>query len=264
MLVSDKRANNFLKELLQAIPKFTKKITAIILFGSHARNEATIFSDIDILIVLKTRDKKLLSRLTGYMRFLELQFNYSSEPSTKLDLFLQYLNIATGMFRSWFICSQNDLLTGNFSKITGTNKIIGKIFVPAKLILDNIKKEGKVIYGNFDFQTLIPEVKIKNQQCLRSFILNEILAICALCITPFSKLSFLYSLEAIKWSLFQVKSPKKFHSNSNKRLMSALKLYYHIKVSGIPNPYLGIYSPYLVLKLHLIAIHQLKKIKSNK
>ena len=89
--------------------------------------------------------------------------------------------------------------------------------------------------------------------------MNEILAICALFITPFSKMSFLYSLEAIKWSLFQVKGSNTLKGLGRDKIKDFLNLYYSIKSSGIPNNYLSIYSPYLVLKLHLIAFRQLKK-----
>ena len=264
MIVSDKRANDYLTSILHNVRFFKDDLEAVILFGSHARGGETIFSDVDVLIVLKQRNKIVINRIIKMMRYLEIQYNYSRKPCNKLDMFLNYLNIATGMFRSWFICTKEDLIDQNFSKITGTNKIIGKIFVPSKLILFNIKREGKIIFGNPNILKKIFQPQKIERQAIRSFFLNEIIAICALFITPFTKTSIFYSLESIKWSLFLIDELKLTEKILEKNLRRNYDFYKKIKSSGIFDPFLCILAPILVLKLHLLAFHKLEKIKTQK
>ncbi len=264
MIVTDKRANNYLQSLLKISRLFRDDIQSVILFGSHARNMQTPLSDVDVLLVLKQRDKRIISQLTALLRELEFKFEYAKKPNNILENFLNYLNIATGMFRSWFICSIDVLVYNDFAKITGTNKLIGKIFVPSKLILYNIKNEGRVIYGESDFLNKIPGVLKDEPQPIRSFILNEIISVCALVIAPFTNMSLNYSLEAIKWSLFILKYENLINKKKNRRLLIGLTLYKKIKLTGNFNPFLSIFSPFLVFKIHAIAFHELKKIKTVK
>ena len=264
MIVSNKRANDYLISLLRNLKIFNNDLESVILFGSHARADATILSDVDVLIVLKQRNKIVINRIIKMMRYLETQYSYSRKPTNKLELFLNYINIATGMFRSWFICTKQDLINQNFSKITGTNKIIGKIFVPSKLILLNIKREGKVIFGNPNILKKITQPKKIEKQVIRSFFLNEIIAICALFITPFTKKSIFYSIESIKWSYFLINGSKVTESILAENLKRNYDLYKKIKSSGNFNSILCIKAPVLVLKLHLLAFHKLEKIKTHK
>lgn len=264
MLVTDQRANNYLHSLLKVTNLFKNEIVSIILFGSHARNEQGPLSDVDVLVVLKHRDKKTITRLTALLRYIELTFGYARNPENILELFLNYLNIATGMFKSWFICTESELLENKFSKITGTNRLLGKIFAPAKDILFNIKTDGKVIFGDKTILTRLEAKEKVKTHPIKSFFLNEILSVSALGIAPLSTMSLYYSLEAIKWSLFVLEDLYTFRIANNSKLQRGLRLYEQIKVSGKFNPLLSIYSPFLVLKLHIKAFHEVKKIKTDK
>ncbi len=254
MIVSNTKANIYINSLLQYTSDYKDNIEAIIIFGSQARNNANNHSDVDILIVLKSLNKTFIEDLISRLRFLEIEFNYSRKPTNPIELFLNYLNIATGMFRSWFICTKEDLINGNFSKITSTNKLLVKIFVPAKLILFNIKKDGKVIFGDINFVKQLPVTLKPKNQPFRSFFLNEIIALGGLILAPLTKLGQKYSIESIKWSMFLIENSNLKEKKFGLKLRNRIEFYKSVKVSNRNNPFLSIIAPFLVLELHMLVL----------
>lgn len=264
MLVTNKKANLYLKSILNALKQFENEIESIILFGSQARNEASSVSDVDLLIILKNNNRQVKNKITGILRFIELEFSYANDPTNLLELLLTYINIATGMFKSWFICSKSDFREKKFFKITETNRILGRIFAPSALIMENILRDGKVIYGRQSILDFREGNRSLNIQPFRSLILNEFLALGALIISPFSKLSSFYSLESIKWSLFMADELKIKKSNFLKVNRSFFTWYYTMRKGGLQTPYFSIYTPLMILKIHFLVFHSLKKIKTIK
>lgn len=68
MRLSKKEKNiiyTFKKEIEE---KFPKEIIEVLIFGSKARGDAAKYSDIDILVITKSNDKKIIKeiRFTGY------------------------------------------------------------------------------------------------------------------------------------------------------------------------------------------------------
>ena len=259
MYVSNARAEKYLQSFLKVIENFNENIDSIILFGSHARNEASILSDIDLLIVTKTDNKKIKDLISGKLRALEQLFDYVKPPVNLMDYLLLYINIATGMFKSWFICSKKDLEQLNFSKITGTNLFLGKLFAPSKLILKNIRKDGIVIFGEKDCLLSIPKMDKIEPQIIKSFLLNEVLSVSALIISPFTKRSILYSLESIKWSLFIIEKKTINGLLTDSYMYKKLQFYNFIKNTGKLNKRLIIITPYLIYKIHVKAITERKQ-----
>lgn len=261
MLVSDKKANNYLKKVINLLKTYDSELESIILFGSHARNDYGPFSDVDLLIVFKKRDKRLFKSIISKIRFLELQFGYTEQSNNIVAIFLNYLNIATGMFRSWFVCSIEDLKGKNFAKITNTNFLINKILAPSTLVLSNIKRDGVVLYGNKQILDYISTNNLMKVQPVRSLIMNSLLSIGALTVSPVSKKSQLYSLEAIKWSMFVLKGLGVKNTSLSDQLQRHLHIYFTVKKTGIYNPQLSILAPIIILELHKLVFYELKKIK---
>lgn len=254
MQLSDPRANNYLQSLLKVAALFKDNVEAIILFGSHARNEATRISDVDVLIVVKNIEKRKLNHFIANLRFLEFKYDYIKKPQNVLEFLIIYVNIATGMFKSWFVCSKEDLVNLKFSRITNTNFILGKFFAPYKIILYNIQKDGIVVWGNKDILQFIPKIRSISQQWIKSFLLNEIISISSLLISPYTKLSINYTLESIKWSLFNANVKLNDKEILNSSLEEFIKLYLYAKKNGKYSKRLIIYAPYIVLKVHSLAI----------
>ena len=261
MLVSDEKANNYLKNIIKVLKPYENQLDSIILFGSHARGEPGPFSDVDLLIVFKKRDKEIFKKIISRIRFLELKFGYTKKSANIIELCLAYLNVATGMFRSWFLCSSDDLKNMNFSKITSINTLISKILAPSSLVLDNILRDGKVIVGNKELLHEIPHEKKSTIQPFRSILMNSLLSIGALIISPFTKTSQYYSLEAIKWSLFVLNEINIKSSLLPIGLKNHLRIYYNVKKTGSFNPYLPMKAPIIIYRIHRHIFHELKKIK---
>ena len=250
MILSDKRANNYLQSLLKISQPYQKVIEAIILFGSYARGNPSKFSDVDVLIVLKKPNKRIYSHLAGQIQFLERKFGYSIPQGNIIEYLLNYVNIATGMFKSWFICSYEDLKDLKFAKITQTNVLLGKIFAPYKEIIWNIQKDAVILFGNKDIIELIPKIPETQPQLFKSLMINELISLSSLVIAPFTKYSFLYSIEAIKWSIFKTKINFLNSLPANSLLKKYLILYNSVKKRGIMNKKLTIISPYIIYKIH--------------
>lgn len=73
--------DNALKEIAGKIGEENKNVNKIILFGSHAENRATAFSDVDILIVAGKENRKFFERGKDY-------FEYFSELGLSTDIFV--------------------------------------------------------------------------------------------------------------------------------------------------------------------------------
>jgi len=62
-----------LKEIAASIKRRHAEVVAVYLFGSHARQDATGKSDLDILIVLSNSPEHILQRILRFRRFFDLE-----------------------------------------------------------------------------------------------------------------------------------------------------------------------------------------------
>lgn len=77
--MKDKIADNFTERLTK---DFGPKIQKIILFGSRAKGIAAPYSDYDLLLVLKERDRQLIDQI--YDRVTDFLLNYGVDISLKI------------------------------------------------------------------------------------------------------------------------------------------------------------------------------------
>lgn len=260
MFSGTKNANLFIKSILH-LKKTHSEISEIILFGSYARKNPSPISDVDILILTETTDKKVINNLVGKLRFLERKFFPSNNNFNIFDWFLDYFNIATGMFRSWFVCSKEEFNNQNFSgMINNIFPGVAKIFIPSQKIFSNIKKDGIVLSGD---PNLLESLRVNESaiEIYRSVLLNLFLSLGGIFLVPFTRKSIYYSLEAVKWSLFTLdylNDIKTFENNS----FFDFKQYRRLRNSGEFNLYFCLNAPILVLKIHKFALSKFKSIKN--
>jgi predicted nucleotidyltransferase len=261
---TEPRANKYCNLIVQLIKKkYSKEVKSIILFGSHARGNATKISDVDLLIILYNSKLKIKNSLESEIRWLEMYSGYSKNYSNSFNLvekMLQTIKLQTGMFRSWFITEEQSFMRQDFAKTFGVNPLLSKMLAPSSLIYFNIIREGITIYGE---NTLFVNSFTKNIwkfSLLRSFIMNFVEALGALFLTPFNKETSLFAVEAIKWSLFSynfVLQSKKIQKHAPLKI-KGLERFFDLRRIPRFDPILNLLTPYIVYKIHVYCAKILK------
>ena len=173
---------------------------SIILFGSAVKGGLiNKLSDIDVLIIVDEcvnaeQRKRLTAAMTGVQNFF---FNAAS--SSLINRLLYFFETGTGMFKSFFICSEKDLLTACFPRIFNVNPALSKLLVPERLILNSVFSNYKIVYGK--------EYDLKNMrkpfgffQIVKSFNLCSLLYLFFIIVNCFKRV-WRYLYEAVKWSM---------------------------------------------------------------
>ena len=209
--IKDPKARKYCSLVLNLLKKeFIGKIYSVILFGSHARNQATKYSDVDLLIILNDsiNFKSIKKKLSSYMIYLDQVILNETEKLSNnlLKKVLFAVKYKTGMFKSFFISSVTDFSSLNFSRTFDLNLLLSRILAPGNDIFYNIKRDGVILYGNKEILNHI-NVKSRNKvNIIRGFLMNMTISICALILRPIESDMKFYSYEALKWSLLQVSS----------------------------------------------------------
>lgn len=217
MDISHPKARKYCLLVTQLLGReFKNKSHSAILFGSHARNQATEYSDVDLLIVLKDSSSNLTKRrLSSFLIYLDQNFlAHDSNSSNKiLNRILYAVKYKTGMFKPFFITSEKDLKSLHFSKVFGVSFFLSKILAPGNEVFYNIKKDGKLIYGDVNIFDKINVKKTTTTYFFRPLFMNLTISLCALILRPLASEMRFYSLEALKWTILH-----KYKKNKISRL----------------------------------------------
>ncbi len=173
---------------------------SIILFGSAAKGGLTSrISDVDFLIVLDDRVASSAIRAAVSFMFTLQKYFFKSDDSSSLSRLLYFFEAGTGMFKSFFICFERDLLSTCFHRIFDVNRFLSWFMVPSKLVLNSIFSHSRVVYGkNYDFKNFIRETTFF--QIVKSFILCSFLYLFFIIVNCFKPVRR-YLYESVKWSL---------------------------------------------------------------
>lgn len=241
---------NFLSKKVGA-----NKISSVIIFGSFLDGSASPISDIDVLVVLRSSDRRIIRKAAAVLRSLEKR----KPPSSLIEMVLEGVKAKTGMFKSFFVCSEDDLRSGDFPAIFSLSRVMCLLLAPSKLVLGSVIDGAKVVYGDIQ---LPPPPKFGLAQILKSLIMNLILSMAAIIIAPFVKEAAKYSMEAGKWSVmasyyytFRKRLPveKIPQSLSGWTRTHAAKLV-SLRRNYWNDPYILTRTPFFTLVTHLLAL----------
>jgi len=181
------------------------KILSILLFGSQisGKQENTTISDCDLLIIFKNVvPNKKLRKVEKYFIMLEIKHGFREYNTSIFSRVLGVIQQTTGMFISHFLTKKHYWEDGIFHKIFQVNEVFAKLFAPTKIVLSSVIDNSEILHG-YDLRPLVKKKgKIPPTDMIKSMMMNIIIAIFSIVITPFKNLkSIKYELEAVKWSL---------------------------------------------------------------
>ncbi|MEM2109531.1 MAG: nucleotidyltransferase domain-containing protein, partial [Candidatus Odinarchaeota archaeon] len=196
---------NHIKKYLDLVLKTVKvKLgflpVSIILFGSAVKGGVmNQLSDIDVLIIVDgsvnaRQRKSITAAMTGVQNFF-----FNSGFSGFIDRLLYFFETGTGMFKSFFICSEKDLLSACFPRIFNVNRFLSRLLVPERLVLNSVFSNYKIVYGKeYDLKNL--KKPLDFFQIVKSFKLCSLLYLVFTIVNCFKRV-WRYLYEAVKWSL---------------------------------------------------------------
>ncbi len=260
---------NYLKDILHIlVNKFGEDLISIILFGSFAEGYYSKgVSDVDVIVVLSNScQKEDLESARATISSIEKRYNFLQTGSGFADRILSLSSEHTGMFLSYFVCREIDILRGDFSRIFFRNRflfLLSDAIVPKNIILTNIFKRYKVIYG----RNLVLEAKINDivfTDIIKCFIINFTLSLAAIILYPFSDKATKYSMEAMKWSLINCRTYiKKKSTNLNEsaeyfRKNRIIRAYINelmdLRKCYRNNKYFAIKLPFRIICIHSVTL----------
>lgn len=249
------------EEVVSTVVKFLSKtlgadkVSSIILFGSFLDGDASPVSDIDVLVVLRDSSKDAVKKAAAALRCLEKP----NPPSSFIEVVLEGVRAKTGMFKSFFVCSEENLRSGDFPSIFSLSRGMSLLLAPSKLVLGSVTDGAKVVYGDAQ---LPPPQKPDPAQLLKSLAMNLLLSTAAIMIAPLTGEATKYSMEAAKWSAmasyyyaFRRRLPvnripqalKGWTRRHAARLLSLRRSYRS-------DPLMLILTPFFTLAVHILAL----------
>ncbi len=241
-------------------------LVSIILFGSAARNEVSITSDVDILLVVHKYDRTTI-RLEKIIRSLSLKYGLIFIPRGFFGKLFYALSQATGMFRPVFIADETSVKNWKFFRIFKVSRLMSRILAPKNAVKYTISRSYKLLYG----KDIIKQLHVDPPSLgdvIKSFLMNLILAVCSVVLIPLHRETYKFVYEAVKWSLFNYAYASQIAPNimelSGKFKNPIRRGMYHFlytRNNGKLSPGLLLYSIPAILKIHIASI---KQIKSNR
>lgn len=209
LYILNKKSRDYINDIMILINREVgiSKILSIMLFGSQISNHdsSSIFSDCDLLVIFKDRvSDHHIKEIERYFLALEVKHNFNmyDHDSHLFKKILAVIQQTTGMFISHFLTKQKYWEEINFAKIFRVNKVFSDVFAPKKIVTSSVVDNSIVIYGH-DLRNILKEqIVIPTFDMIKSVIMNLVIAIFAIVISPFYKFNPIkYSLEAVKWAL---------------------------------------------------------------
>ncbi len=126
-------------------------LVSMIVFGSHARGDNNEHSDVDLIVVVKKKTKRLVNNL------LKLESETVSGNNWFELQVSRFLN-AIGFKKNIFLFTEEEFLNKKFNFCD--SKLLSWLMIPKGLIWNAIKREGKVIFGKDLLINLVPRISV--------------------------------------------------------------------------------------------------------
>jgi len=263
---------SYLKSLIEHSRRILKEnLVSVILFGSIARNEASITSDVDVLLIVRDANVNT-KKLEKISRLLAARHKLIFIPRGFFGKLFYALSQATGMFRPVFIARKDDIENWRFQKIFRVSKFMSKILAPTNAVKYTISKSYRILYGE-DIIKILNIAPPTFKEIIKSLVMNLLLAISSVVLIPLHKKTYKFVYEAVKWSLFNYayasdKSPSitRLSEIFKNPIRRGMEYFLDTRNNGKLSPGLLLYSIPAILKIHIASIKRLKvsrKIQSS-
>ncbi|MHA2346225.1 MAG: hypothetical protein ACXACP_05865 [Candidatus Hodarchaeales archaeon] len=258
------KETDFLRTLKGFLLKnYETDICSIILFGSLADDSDQMVNSTDIDTIIVLNDNCTFSKFKRIEnKILAIQEYYWPSTQSFLELVLKSIRSSTGMFVNTFVCYRSDFIKRKFTNVFGVNPLAAKLLAPQSSVWVSIKNRHRVIWGEDIIKKWSSSLPITRSDGLKSFLLNISLSSFSLIVGVFKVEMCLYSMEAMKWSLFTWRNYIKLPIHNLLQIMSvylndssllenyALKQFYNYRKQKICSRYLLILAPIFILFLH--------------
>lgn len=232
-------------------------VSSVIVFGSLLDGVTSPLSDVDVLIVLKSGDKGAVKKAAAALRGLEK----AKRPSSFIERVLDAVSVKTGMFKSFFVCREEDLRKGDFPSIFSLSRAMSTLLAPSKLVLGSALDGAKIVYGE---AKLPPPQSPSSLQLVKSLAMNILLSTAALLIAPLTEEATKYSMEAVKWStmasyyyVFGKRLPvNKLPLSLEGWMRKHATRFAHLRHNYRRDPYMLALTPLFTLAVHLLALRR--------
>ncbi len=280
-LVSNKQVHYYIRDLVKflEVKIGQDKIVSLMLFGSNTyNNDTSKISDCDLLVILSddVTDSQIKS-LEKYFLELEIKHDLNEIQHKFLAPLLRVIEKSTGMYVSHFITRKIHWLSKKFSRIFRVNRVFAFLFAPRDIVLKSVISSSILLIGK-DLRHIDKEIEITSFGMIKSILLNLIISIFALGISPFYHATTKYELEAIKWSLrasnFYLyndtleleKIASRFIklSNINKSLSKYMGRFKYLRRNPFRRSFrYSLFSPFYILKIHILGLKYKKLVKDR-
>jgi len=116
-----------------------KNLVSMIVFGSYARGDNKPDSDVDLVIIVKDKNKQLIDDIK------KLEDELSIDGNSRIELRISHFLNLIGFKKNLFLFSDDEWANKNFNFCD--SRFLAKLLIPKGVIWSSIKKEGKVIFG---------------------------------------------------------------------------------------------------------------------
>ncbi len=263
LLSLPQKPRDYILEIIKEID--SEVLISIYIFGSHVRGSVSEISDVDLIVVVDdSSDEMDISKIEKKLNELEIKHNYRKNSTKIIDKFLQILDAQTGMFKSSFVCKKCDFINGRFHKIFRVNPI-SEIISPTAIVLSSVFDQACLVYGK-DSLNEVKRPKIKKSPILQSFITTFLLSSAQIPFYLISDKATKYSLEALKWSLYNCyyvlpRANKNLKYTTNYFLdvipFTYTQKFFYLRDNFKPDLFFTLLAPYYILKLHAVTLKKL-------
>jgi predicted nucleotidyltransferase len=141
---------NGLKSLSGKVKRIAgKSLVSMIVFGSYARGDFNGDSDVDLIVVVKKKNNRLIKRFEKLEQELDGKANNWVDKRAS-----KFLNLI-GFKKNIFLFDEKEFEKKKFNFCD--SQLLAWLLIPKGVIWTNIKNEGKVVYGKdlLDFDSKI-------------------------------------------------------------------------------------------------------------
>lgn len=191
---------NYLVDLVRLNSEKENLLVAVVVFGSAAiGGYSTQVSDVDLLLIIRDgaseQERDNLQRKVSELEKRHGIVKPQEHPHGVVGSFIARL---TANVRSFFICTRDDLLSGDSGRILGIPKAQA-LFVD-RIAVASIITSGKIIYGE-NILSRVPLQPIRRFDVIKAFfgLFNQLLLITAL--YPMIPAATKYAMDTLKRSV---------------------------------------------------------------
>lgn len=199
------RVEDYLSDVIRlAYRRFGKaNVVAGLVFGSHAKKQASTISDCDTLVVLDSGvPRRAIQRARPYFMALEIKYGFAKahEDDRVINSVLRAVEHTSGMYVSHFLCKLRDVQHLDFPRIFSLNYLFAVFLAPSVLVLGSLGRTARGFYGR-DVLRYVNQIQPTFAGILKNLVTTVLISVSSSLIMPIARNAIKYHLEAVKWAL---------------------------------------------------------------